>query len=297
MAQIATYVFVDLETTSLPNLEHNQTRITELCMLAVKRRHILDIKSGLPRVQHKLTLCFNPGRTIAPGSTEASGLDNDLLEHESRFNINTVETIKSFLDGLEAPVCLIAHNGHKFDFPILRHHFEKLNSSGLFNDVMCADSLYAFYDLRDGLEKDIFFPSNGDEIACLGTKEDKEYSQQLDYKQINERTPSKRKLESDENDPELKRAKSELDEKRRKRVRKLFYDDDPKPDMSFRVQDLHDRIGEQKSKLTAHRAESDCIMVCEIAVHLSNKFVEWVDDNHYPFEEGKPMTPGVPLGF
>lgn len=155
MPRVATYVFLDLETTGLPKFEYNKTRITEFSMVVVSRRHILDTRPGAaPRVQDKLSMCFNPQKFIHPDCSEVTGLYNDLLENRTPFNMNVFNIINSFLQCFEKPVCLVAQNGHGFDFPILKNHFEKLGVS-LPDDILCADSLNAFYDiyqLRGGLD-------------------------------------------------------------------------------------------------------------------------------------------------
>lgn len=43
------------------------------------------------------------------------------------FNRDDVEIIKHFIERLPPPVCIVAHNGNKFDFPILQNHLHKLN--------------------------------------------------------------------------------------------------------------------------------------------------------------------------
>ncbi|KAJ8709950.1 hypothetical protein PYW07_009316 [Mythimna separata] len=155
MTRVATYVFLDLETTGLPKFELNKTRITELSMVVVSRRHILATRPGCaPRVQDKLSMCFNPQKFVHPESTAVTGLDNDLLEHKTPFNMNVFNIINSFLQCAEKPVCLVAQNGLGFDFPILKNHIEKLGVS-LPDDILCADSLHAFYDIfksREGLD-------------------------------------------------------------------------------------------------------------------------------------------------
>jgi three prime repair exonuclease-1 len=71
MSPIKTFVFLDLETTGLPHLEHNLTKITELCAVSVQADHI---ELGVfPRVHNKLNLCFNPHKMISPDSTEITG--------------------------------------------------------------------------------------------------------------------------------------------------------------------------------------------------------------------------------
>lgn len=60
---IKTFVFLDSETTGLPAQEHNKTKLTELSLVAVEADHI---RLGVfPRVQNKLTLCFNPRKMVS----------------------------------------------------------------------------------------------------------------------------------------------------------------------------------------------------------------------------------------
>ena len=102
---------------------------------------------SMPRVVNKLNLCFNPGRDISPIAADISGLDNELLGDQSHFDSDSVNIMKSFLQRLPAPVCLIAHNGYRFDFPILREEISKATSplwlAENFPDILCADSLWA----------------------------------------------------------------------------------------------------------------------------------------------------------
>lgn len=71
MSQIKTFVFFDLETTGLPQHEHNKTKITEFCAVAVQADHI---ELGcFPRVHNKLSFCFNPMKMISPEATTMTG--------------------------------------------------------------------------------------------------------------------------------------------------------------------------------------------------------------------------------
>lgn len=71
MLDIKTFVFLDSETTGLPYLENNMTRITELCFVAVESAHI---RLGVyPRVQNKLSLCFNPKKYIQKEASDITG--------------------------------------------------------------------------------------------------------------------------------------------------------------------------------------------------------------------------------
>lgn len=51
-----------------------------------------------------------------------------------------------FLDRLQKPVCFVAHNGNRFDYPILKKHIERLKQKFL-NNIFCIDSLHAFRDI------------------------------------------------------------------------------------------------------------------------------------------------------
>ena len=93
----------------------------------------------VPRVMNKLTLCFNPDKNILPAATKASaGLTNSILEDQAKFDSETVDLITTFLGRLPGPVCLVAHNGGKFDFRILRQEIREAGAS-LQNDFFCVD--------------------------------------------------------------------------------------------------------------------------------------------------------------
>lgn len=144
---IKTLVFFDLETTGLPDLEFFKTKITELSAVAVSVEHLLEGKDT-PRVQHKLTLCFNPFKRIDIKATEITGLDNELLEHQKKFDKNSMNLLECFLFQLTPPVCIIAHNGNKFDFPLLKKQYEVLDGSFPVSIKFC-DSLPIFQKIDD----------------------------------------------------------------------------------------------------------------------------------------------------
>lgn len=151
MSAIKTLAFLDLETTGLPDLEFFKTKITELSIIACPVDHFLsDVR--YPRVLHKLTLCFNPYKRIDLKSTEVTGLSNELLEFENKFDKNALKTIEYFLNQLQQPVVLIAHNGNNFDFPLLKKHYDKLEGSFPFI-VKCCDSLPVFRKIDEILEE------------------------------------------------------------------------------------------------------------------------------------------------
>lgn len=143
-AAIKTLAFFDLETTGLPDLEGFKTKITELSIVACSVNHFLDVKKDeSPRVLHKITICLNPYKRIDLKATEITGLTNELLEHENKFDKNAMNLLECFIFQLQQPVCLIAHNGDKFDFPLLKKQCDSLEGALPFT-LKCCDSLNVF---------------------------------------------------------------------------------------------------------------------------------------------------------
>lgn len=138
---IKTFAFIDLETTGLPEHERNLTRITELSIVACSSEHLKE--AVLPRVLHKLTICCNPNRNISKVSVSMTNLNNLLLSNEKLFDENAGALIDSFLKQLPPPVCLVAHNGTKFDYPLLQTHLMEIGSK-IPESVKCCDSFHIF---------------------------------------------------------------------------------------------------------------------------------------------------------
>ncbi|KAK3778756.1 hypothetical protein RRG08_013027 [Elysia crispata] len=140
-----TYVFFDTETTGLRS-KKNPPEITEICFVAFSRNELQSTMFS-PRVINKLVLCFNPRKAISPKAIEISGLTNSQLEDFQTFDEQTV-TIREFLTRLPGPLCLVAHNGDRFDFPILTRHLRRagvdIASCG---DIRCVDSQKVFKKL------------------------------------------------------------------------------------------------------------------------------------------------------
>lgn len=138
--QIATLVFLDLESTGLPSfMPRRKVNITEVSLIAVAREHL-----RIPlRILHKLTFCVRPRNAVMLHAAEMSGLDNVELESCPPFS-STARVIEDFLYALPQPVCLVAHNGDAFDFPLLcaemKHACPGMDLMAFF----CCDSLPAF---------------------------------------------------------------------------------------------------------------------------------------------------------
>ena len=165
---IKTLVYFDLEATGLKSC--GRPRISEISFVAVNTQDVQDlhsrivnrivdnkygekIESILPRVINKLTLCVYPVATVPPIVSDITGLDNYNLDGQARFDKNTALLLNSFLDRLPSPVCLVAHNGDLYDFPLLKAEMEH-SGTELGYHLLCADSYVGIKELfknKDGL--------------------------------------------------------------------------------------------------------------------------------------------------
>ena len=157
MATIKTLVYFDLEATGLKS--SGRPRISELCFVAVdvqeintlnkklceKVRNItcpgdiLLLETLLPRVLNKLTICMYPMSTIMPEISSITGLDNYNLTGQDKFQKSTGDLLNAFLSRLPSPVCLVAHNGNAYDFPLLRAELVKAGAE-FGPNIFCVDS-------------------------------------------------------------------------------------------------------------------------------------------------------------
>ena len=157
MTAIKTLVYFDLEATGLKS--SGRPRISEISFVAVNSEHVeelnlkiqnhlrkrnnqdyvFQLESLLPRVLNKITLCVYPMATIMPEVSDITELDNYNLTGQTKFDVNTGHLLNNFLDRLPTPVCLVAHNGNNYDFPLLKAEMEKVGIQ-LGSGILCADS-------------------------------------------------------------------------------------------------------------------------------------------------------------
>jgi three prime repair exonuclease-1 len=74
-----------------------------------------------------------------PEVSSITGLDNYNLTGQDKFDKSTGDLLNAFLSRLPFPVCLVAHNGNAYDFPLLEAELEKLGTK-LDAEILCADS-------------------------------------------------------------------------------------------------------------------------------------------------------------
>ncbi|XP_021063240.1 three-prime repair exonuclease 1 isoform X1 [Mus pahari] len=151
-----TLIFLDLEATGLPL---SQPKVTELCLLAVHRHALenISISGGQPppvpkppRVMDKLSLCIAPGKACSPGASEITGLSTAELEVQGRqrFDDNLADLLRAFLQRQPQPCCLVAHNGDRYDFPLLQAELAWLSTPSPLDGTFCVDSIAALKALE-----------------------------------------------------------------------------------------------------------------------------------------------------
>ncbi|XP_018667031.2 uncharacterized protein LOC108949427 [Ciona intestinalis] len=141
-----TYIFLDLETTGLVN-----PQITEFCMIAVHANSLKgSAKIKTPRVIDKLVAVVDPLTQIQQRASEITGLTNRSIEnnHKLPFDSEFCFAIKHFICRQCGPVCLVSHNGAKFDFPIFRNSIQKLIDPSHLGQIFCADTLVGLKQLN-----------------------------------------------------------------------------------------------------------------------------------------------------
>jgi three prime repair exonuclease-1 len=157
MQDIRRFVYFDLEATGLKS--SGRPRVCEISLIAVNTSNILDLHKSLlniisgriientiiqvetcsPRIVNKLTFCVYPMATIVLFVTSMTGLDNDILTGQSKFDRNIGNLLNIFLSYLPTPVCLVAHKGSRYDFPLLKAEREKAGTK-LGSQILCVDS-------------------------------------------------------------------------------------------------------------------------------------------------------------
>uniref|UniRef100_A0A8C2VD10 exodeoxyribonuclease III n=2 Tax=Chinchilla lanigera TaxID=34839 RepID=A0A8C2VD10_CHILA len=151
-----TLIFLDLEATGLPG---SQPKVTELCLLAV---HRCALESSAPcqgrppavppppRVVDKLSVCVAPGKACSPAASKITGLSTaELVAHgRQHFDNNLANLLLAFLQRQPQPWCLVAHNGDRYDFPLLRAELAMLGLAGALDGAFCVDSITALKALE-----------------------------------------------------------------------------------------------------------------------------------------------------
>ena len=113
----------------------------------------LTLEALQPRVLNKLSLCFYPMTTIVPHVTALTGLDNYNLSGQPQFSGDTVRLLEAWLSRLPGPVCLVAHNGDNYDYPLLLAEVKRTGEA-LVSEILCADTWVGIREILQQRELD-----------------------------------------------------------------------------------------------------------------------------------------------
>ncbi|KAF7487463.1 three-prime repair exonuclease 1 [Marmota monax] len=173
-----TLIFLDLEATGLP---FSQPKVTELCLLAVHRCALENTltSQGLsptvplpPRVADKLSLCVAPGKACSPAASEITGLSTAVLaaHGRQRFDNNLANLLQAFLQRQPQPWCLVAHNGDRYDFPLLQAELAMLGLASILDGAFCVDSIAALKALEQASSPSEHGPRKSYSLGSIYTR-------------------------------------------------------------------------------------------------------------------------------
>ena len=321
MPKINTLVYLDLEATGLKS--SGRPRITEISLVAVNTQDILSVQVQLlsylqkqrnqnnlmqaetiiPRVLNKLTLSVYPMATIMPEVTRITGLDNYNLTGQARFDNHIGDLLNAFLARLPSPVCLVAHNGQMYDFPLLKAEMQQA-SRKLESRILYIDSLIGIKKIVSERKKctrkeiagrkrmqwienrkivqkeklaatELMYAGEFDsDMEAISTNNQEADNSNLLSKHANEMTPPK----SDSKVVEThapKRVKKYLVKQELKQKVLLSNASAPK---SFSLINLHSHfLGFVPTQ--SHGAEADCLSLIRTTAMLGQDWIDWVEKN------------------
>lgn len=296
MNEIKTLVYFDIEATGLRS--SGRPRICEMSLVAVNTQDVLNSKTEdaqyceaklLPRIVNKLTLCIYPKAVILPLVSDLTGLDNYNLSEQSSFNKNVGELINNFLSCLPTPVCLVAHNGNAYDFPLLKAELDKLDIQ-LSAEILCADSYIGMKEIFNKKSEIKNKLEEENSIAATELMKSGMFEGELEEGQVV--TPDKHQLTPRTKKPCLSPRKptksSKIINVDNSKVRKRLYFPNLRTPASFSLVNLHTHIF-GVPPVQSHGAEADCLALLRITSVLGSDWINWVKIKCYPFMSCQKM--------
>ncbi|XP_065213823.1 uncharacterized protein LOC135840975 [Planococcus citri] len=294
---INTFVFLDLESTGLP-MYGNRVRVTELCFVAVSRKSILECSKNedcIPRILKKLSFVVNPRAPIPDEVVQLTGLSNENLEDESPFDQNKADMIKLFFQSCVPPMCMIAHNGIRFDFPLLKKELAAFNQA-IPADLLCADSMPGFKRVNIEQNDTTLSPIIDQTDVMLFDAVSR--IEQCISQEANETTPMAQLITTPgcsngkmatPTPPSPQLAAKIVPANFGNVKRKLFVDGDRgeqsnKLKLNYSLNHVYLSLF-SRSIANAHRAESDTIALLQCCVKMGSPLLEYFDSEAKKFED------------
>ena len=302
MIEVKTLVYFDLEATGLKS--SGRPRISELSLIAVNVHDVLQMNKEMTENMEHRTI-----ESCVHQTSDITGLDNYNLTGQSKFSKSTGDLINNFLSLLPAQVCLVAHNGNAYDFPLLKAELEKAGTQ-LKSDVFCIDSYVGIRQLLKK-EEDIINVENETVTAVKLAEEHNNAKLELDAIsdlintgvfeiEMEEGICTEFPLSKAKNEetPKIARHKPDLclPPKKRKHFlgseivtsRKVLNFENLEEPKSFSLINLH-RYLLGYSPEQSHGAEADCLSLMKTTAALGDRWTDWVKENCSKFETFKKM--------
>ncbi|VDP89062.1 unnamed protein product [Echinostoma caproni] len=178
--------------------------------------------------------------------------------HQKVFDSNAADLIQSFLKQLDPPVCLVAQNGYKFDYPLLRTELASvcgaacklLDSTG--SPILCSDSLHLFKALLKPFQTSL----NDSGLGC-SMDSSSSSSQSIPSGPLAQSSPRK-----------------------------------PDQEVSWHLGDIYARVFGTSHKY-AHNAEGDSLAILELIQHIGFPAFDWLQVNYREFNSFHFMYPPI----
>ena len=302
MIEVKTLVYFDLEATGLKS--SGRPRISELSLIAVNVHDVLQMNKEMTENMEHRTI-----ESCVHQTSDITGLDNYNLTGQSKFSKSTGDLINNFLSLLPAQVCLVAHNGNAYDFPLVKAELEKAGTQ-LKSDVFCIDSYVGIRQLLKK-EEDIINVENETVTAVKLAEEHNNAKLELDAIsdlintgvfeiEMEEGICTEFPLSKAKNEetPKSVRHKPDicLSPKKHKKFlgseivtsRKVLNFENLEEPKSFSLINLH-RYLLGYSPEQSHGAEADCLSLMKTTAALGDRWTDWVKENCSKFETFKKM--------
>ena len=204
--------------------------------------------------------------TILPHVSDITGLDNYMLNGQSKFDKSTATLLNSFLSHLPSPVCLVAHNGDAYDFPLLKAEMEKVDTP-LDPMILCVDSYIGIRSIYKKKAEEDQLKTTRNKISVNSDKSIIQRNLKVAFcKNRITNQPFSGKFGS------MKKMK----------ISPLCIPS------SFSLVNLHNHLF-GIPPLKSHGAEADCLALLRTTVALGQDWLDWVKENCYFFEGCKAM--------
>ncbi|XP_075930257.1 three prime repair exonuclease 2-like [Petromyzon marinus] len=214
---------------------------------------------------------MEPNKVVDAEAGRLTGLTNDILAQNRRrpFDARAARLVLDFLARQAPPVCLVAHNGIQFDFPLLKDELSSVGET-LPPGTLCADTLPA---MRQIMAHNSPWPT-----PELAQPPPGEHSRK---RKLLARGRGRGRGRGYANDYGYEDPNSH---------RKVAFGKKNK----FRLGDIYVQFFGHEPPVGLHNAETDTMALLSIAQHCAPQLLAWMDLNARPIADVQPLYQPAP---